>query len=126
MEVILQAFPIFFVNLLSNHIVFRRCADFFDPQRPGSIQDRPGIFFVALLVYLVYGINVSLVIDAGYLLMVIREVLAGLLLGFVAYMFVTAVQIAGGFIDMQMGFGMANVMDRYPGSQCRCSAISNL
>ncbi|WP_028561420.1 flagellar biosynthetic protein FliR [Paenibacillus pinihumi] len=114
MEVILQAFPIFL-------LIFCRITSFFVVAPIFSTRNVPAPFkiglgfFVALLVYLVYGINVSLVIDAGYLLMVIREVLAGLLLGFVAYMFVTAVQIAGGFIDMQMGFGMANVMDPVSG-----------
>lgn len=48
---------------------------------------------------------------------VIREVLIGILLGFVAYLFFTVTQIAGSFVDMQMGFGIANVVDPMTGAQ---------
>ena len=41
----------------------------------------------------------------------------GLLIGFIAYMIMSAIQIAGGFIDFQMGFAMANVIDPQTGAQ---------
>ena len=53
--------------------------------------------------------------DNRYPLLVLREVLAGLWLGFVAYLFFAIVQIAGGFIDLQKGFGLANVVDPMTG-----------
>jgi flagellar biosynthetic protein FliR len=55
--------------------------------------------------------------DDTYLLSVMREVLVGLALGFTAYLFFTAVQVSGSFVDLQMGFGIANVVDPLTGAQ---------
>ena len=46
-----------------------------------------------------------------------KEAMIGLLIGFVAYMIISAIQIAGGFIDFQMGFAIANVIDPQTGAQ---------
>lgn len=55
--------------------------------------------------------------DWLYIVSILREILVGLLLGFAAYLFFTAVQIAGAFIDIQMGLGLANVIDPMTGAQ---------
>lgn len=52
-----------------------------------------------------------------YFLLLIKEVLVGLLIGLIAYIILSAVQIAGGFIDFQMGFAVANVIDPQTGAQ---------
>jgi flagellar biosynthetic protein FliR len=49
-------------------------------------------------------------------LFILREVLVGLLIGFAAALFFAAVQTAGAFIDLQMGFAMANVFDPATGA----------
>src|SRR5699024_2780403 len=46
-----------------------------------------------------------------------KEALVGLLIGLIAYIILSAVQIAGGFIDFQMGFAIANVVDPQTGAQ---------
>jgi flagellar biosynthesis protein FliR len=56
-------------------------------------------------------------IDGFYIMLVIKEVLIGLLIGFLAFMIISAIQIAGGFIDFQMGFSIANVIDPQTGAQ---------
>ncbi|MBM7571835.1 flagellar biosynthetic protein FliR [Aquibacillus albus] len=56
-------------------------------------------------------------IDDQYLLLLFKEVLVGLLLGLIAYIILAAIQIAGGFIDFQMGFAIANVIDPQTGAQ---------
>ena len=38
-------------------------------------------------------------------------------LGLLAYIIMSAIQIAGGFIDFQMGFAIANVIDPQTGAQ---------
>lgn len=45
-----------------------------------------------------------------------REVLIGLLLGFIGYLMFMAIQTAGSFIDIQIGFGIANVIDPMTGT----------
>ena len=44
-------------------------------------------------------------IDAAYYLLILKEALVGILIGFIAYVIMSSIQIAGGFIDFQMGFG---------------------
>ena len=56
-------------------------------------------------------------IDLAYYLLIVKEALVGLFIGFVGYMIMSAIQIAGGFIDFQMGFSMANVIDPQTGAQ---------
>lgn len=54
--------------------------------------------------------------DSLYFLSIIREILVGIFLGFIAYLFFTVVQIAGSFVDIQIGFGIANVFDPLTGA----------
>lgn len=58
-----------------------------------------------------------------YALLVIKEFLIGLSMGFVAYLSYNAIYIAGELIDMQIGFGMVNVMD--PMSNIQVPITSN-
>ena len=46
-----------------------------------------------------------------FLLVVVKEALIGIVMGFLASMIFTAIQMAGSYIDLQVGFGFANVVD---------------
>lgn len=46
-----------------------------------------------------------------YFLLVLKEFLVGLTLGYVSYLIFTAILLAGQMIDMQVGFGVVNVID---------------
>jgi flagellar biosynthetic protein FliR len=73
-------------------------------------------FFVSIIVFSAIGLRDPMEIDGMYILDILKEVLVGLLLGFVSYLYFTAIQVAGSFIDIQMGFGMANVFDPMTGA----------
>lgn len=70
--------------------------------------------FVSLLTFSGLGIQ-QVPIDSVYFLSILKEIGVGLLLGFIGYMFFAVVQIAGAFIDMQMGLSMANIVDPLTG-----------
>lgn len=73
-------------------------------------------FFLTLIFY--HTIDPSSVdLEGIYIVLLIKEIMVGLLIGLVAYIIVSAVQIAGGFIDFQMGFAIANVIDPQTGAQ---------
>ncbi|MCQ6274109.1 flagellar type III secretion system protein FliR [Bacillus sp. V3B] len=73
-------------------------------------------FFLSLLIF--FSMEAPIFeINGSYYLLIIKELLVGLLIGFIAYLIMSAIQIAGGFIDFQMGFGMVNVMDPQTGAQ---------
>ncbi len=48
---------------------------------------------------------------AEYALIIVKEFAAGAGMGFVVYMVFSAIYVAGQLIDMQIGFGMVNVLD---------------
>ncbi|MUK89900.1 flagellar type III secretion system protein FliR [Ornithinibacillus sp. L9] len=73
-------------------------------------------FFLAFIMF--YTIDASaIVIDEMYIFLIVKEILIGLLIGLIGYIIISAVQIAGGFIDFQMGFAIANVVDPQTGAQ---------
>ncbi|MGN7386801.1 flagellar biosynthetic protein FliR [Sporosarcina sp. SAFN-015] len=84
-----------------------------------AIPTTQRIIFAALLSWMmVYTIDApSLEIDGSYILLVIKEATTGLFIGVIAYIVMSAIQIAGGFIDFQMGFAIANVIDPQTGAQ---------
>jgi flagellar biosynthesis protein FliR len=73
-------------------------------------------FFVAWILFLSMNKPI-LQIDGFFYMLIIKEALVGLLIGLIAYMIFAAIQIAGSFIDFQMGFAIANVIDPQTGAQ---------
>lgn len=56
-------------------------------------------------------------INGEYILLIMKEAIVGLSIGLIGYLIMSAIQIAGGFIDFQMGFAIANVIDPQTGAQ---------
>jgi len=46
-----------------------------------------------------------------YVLYIVKELVVGMILGYVTYVIMSALYLAGQLIDMQIGFGMVNVID---------------
>lgn len=59
----------------------------------------------------------EIALDGEYILLLLKEVIIGLFIGILAYIIMSVIQIAGGFIDFQMGFAIANVIDPQTGAQ---------
>lgn len=57
-------------------------------------------------------------------LIIAKEFIVGITIGFIAYLAFTAIYIAGEIIDMQIGFGIVNVMD--PISNIQVPVTSNV
>jgi flagellar biosynthesis protein FliR len=73
-------------------------------------------FFLTWIIY--YTLDVPVFeIDLSYYLLIIKEAFVGIIIGFIAYLMLSAIQVAGGLIDFQMGFAIANVMDPQTGAQ---------
>lgn len=115
MEMMLQGFS---VALL----IFCRITSFFVVAPLFSAPGVPQIYkiglsvFITFIVYAAFGTGQSIPMDAAYVLLILKEVLMGLLLGYTALLMMTAVQTAGAFIDIQIGFSMANVYDPMTGA----------
>src|SRR3954469_14983542 len=111
----IETFPAFL-------LVFVRVTAFFLVMPLFSYRTIPATFKVGLGFFLSLIMFLSMEapifeINGSYYLLIIKEMLVGLLIGFIAYVIMSAIQIAGGLIDFQMGFGMVNVMDPQTGAQ---------
>src|SRR5699024_1307185 len=73
-------------------------------------------FFLSLIILTTLG-DTSVVFEVNYLVLLAKELTIGILTGLIAYIILAALQIAGGFIDFQMGFAVANVIDPQTGAQ---------
>lgn len=115
MEVLLTSIPVFL-------LVFIRVLSFFLVIPIFSYRTIPARVKIGLALYLAYVIVFTIdtdpiEFDMVYILLVIKEAIAGIALGLIGYIILSAVQIAGGFIDFQMGFAIANVIDPQTGAQ---------
>lgn len=115
MDVIIPSFSGFLLVLVRVSSFFVTMPIF--AHRSVPVMHRLGLsFFLAWIMY--YTIDIpEFEIDGTYYILIIKEALVGLMIGFVAYMLLTAIQIAGGFIDFQMGLAIANVIDPQTGVQ---------
>lgn len=59
----------------------------------------------------------SIGLNDTFILLILKEALVGLSMGFVTGLFFFAVQMAGSFIDLQMGLSMASVINPESGQQ---------
>ncbi|MFD3268820.1 flagellar biosynthetic protein FliR [Paenibacillus dendritiformis] len=115
MEILVQAFPVFLLTLCRITAFFVTVPVISSRGVPNHF--RVGLaFFVSVIAYLLFGIGKTVPADGMFVIFIIREVLIGLLIGFLAQLFFTAVQTAGSFIDIQIGFGIANVIDPLTGA----------
>ncbi|WP_456275483.1 flagellar biosynthetic protein FliR [Bacillus sp. AK128] len=73
--------------------------------------------FLSFIMYYTIEIPQTLQFDEFYIMLIIKELLVGIMIGLTAFIILSAIQIAGGFIDFQMGFAMANVVDPQTGAQ---------
>ena len=73
-------------------------------------------FILSWMMY--YTVDVEpFIVNGDYIMLVVKEAMIGLLLGLIAYIVMSAIQIAGSFIDFQAGFAIANIIDPQTGAQ---------
>ncbi|AXN40554.1 flagellar biosynthetic protein FliR [Peribacillus butanolivorans] len=115
MEDIFPYFPAFLLIMVRVTTFFVAMPIF--SYRSIPIQHRIGLgIFLAWIMY--YTIEAPvLALDVTFYLLIIKEAFVGFFIGFAAYMILSAVQVAGGLIDFQMGFSIANVIDPQTGAQ---------
>lgn len=116
---------LFFDRLNQILLIWGRTAGFFITAVPFSIRNVPLRFKVgmaAVFAYLVLMINLNepppaVENMAGYILLFIGELLVGCILGFITQIIFSVFRVAGHYLDVQMGLGVANVVDPEYGTQ---------
>lgn len=110
---------VLFRSLETNLLVFARILGIFIFNPILSRRNIPTIAKVGASVFITYIIIMVVQpepVESGgqagiYVMMILRESLIGLLIGFITNMFFYMVQVAGEIMDMQSGLGMAKVFD---------------
>ncbi len=116
MEHAITNFPLFL-------LVFARIGAFFVSAPLFSYRNIPVMnkimISAALAFFASFAIEPAseLLIDGRYFLLIVKEAIVGVGIGLIAMLILYAVQVAGGFIDFQMGFAIANVVDPQTGIQ---------
>ncbi|MDD2620543.1 MAG: flagellar biosynthetic protein FliR, partial [Syntrophomonadaceae bacterium] len=85
---------------------------------PGRVKGLILILLAAAMAYFVpvnYGQNITT--PAYFLAALVVEILIGYTIGFIAYLVLATIQLAGQIMDMQMGFAIVNVVDPQSGTQ---------
>lgn len=111
--------------LYSFLLVFVRLTAFFVSAPIFSARTIPMQFKIAFNFFLVVILFPFINVDAEnlindnnlFILMLIQETMIGLVLGWITQMMFSSIQVAGAFVDIQNGLGMANVSDPQTGIQ---------
>ncbi|GGA62948.1 flagellar biosynthetic protein FliR [Ornithinibacillus halotolerans] len=101
-------------------LILVRVLGFFVTMPLFSYRTIPIQFRIGMSVFLAFVIFYTVdpvVVDNLFFFLLVKEALVGILIGLIGYIVVSALQVAGGFIDFQMGFAIANVMDPQTGAQ---------
>ncbi|MBQ5318962.1 MAG: flagellar biosynthetic protein FliR [Oscillospiraceae bacterium] len=125
-------FIVLFRSFETNILVFARILSIFAFTPILSRRNVPviarvtiSIFITMLVIMVVQPEPVDSGTQAGiYLMMLVREIFIGLVLGFITNLFFSTVQVAGEIMDMQSGLGMAKVFD--PETNAQISIIGSV
>lgn len=108
-DVILNQYQLFL-------LVFVRVSGIFIFSPFFSSQNVPNIMKIGLSFSLTLLITVSrpVSVEIGnqiLLIVIMKELMVGIIIGFISYVFMSAFYVLGQIVDMKIGFGMANVVD---------------
>lgn len=81
-----------------------------------SSQNIPNMMKIGLTISISYLISLASPLSVDMtneilLVIIIKELMVGIIIGFISYAFFSAFYVMGQVIDMKIGFGMVNVMD---------------
>ncbi|MFZ7104610.1 MAG: flagellar biosynthetic protein FliR [Peptococcaceae bacterium] len=117
MTAIFQYFPIFCIVLMRMSGFIITAPIFNSRNIPPHLKIFLSLALSAFVFLLIYPDHAVPAFDISFIILAVSEFLIGVVIGFSAQFLFAAIQLAGQSIDMQMGFGMVNVMDPQSGMQ---------
>ncbi len=109
MELIFNKYQLFLLVMIRTSGIFI-FSPFFSSQNIPNTMKIGLSFSVSLLITSVLSISPDLSNEI-FLLLIIKELMVGIIIGFISYAFFSAFYVMGQIVDMKIGFGMANVID---------------
>ncbi|KNF08830.1 flagellar biosynthesis protein FliR [Gottschalkia purinilytica] len=74
-------------------------------------------FIMSIILVNVVNVEQTIFNDLEFLIVCTKELVIGLMIGFISYLFFTLFYLSGQIIDMQVGFSMVNVLDPQSNTQ---------
>ena len=108
---ILDKYPLLLVIILRISGFFISAPVFNSRNLPTQLKIAFTLFISLFVYFILYPTTNVPEINFSFILLLISEFLIGLVIGYTAQLLFSALQLAGQSIDMQIGFGMVNVMD---------------
>ncbi len=115
--IMIEKFTVFFLVLVRMSSLFVITPIFGRKNVPNYMKIGLAFFCTVILVPLLGDVTVEFTNIFAYTGIVIKEMLIGIVLGYVSFLVFSAIYVAGQIIDMQIGFGMVNVLDPTIGAQ---------
>ncbi len=109
-DIILNKYQIFLLVLVRVTGLFIATPIFSRNNIPNTLK----VSFAVLLSFVLLNAINSNLVNYGifdFTILIVKELAIGLVIGFISYLFFTSLYLAGQVIDMQIGFGMVNVLD---------------
>ncbi|MEW9051247.1 MAG: flagellar biosynthetic protein FliR [Neobacillus sp.] len=113
---ILHYLPLFLLVFVRLTCFFVTAPLWMERQVPGRFKVGTA-FFISLLVVGLIQPGQLIEMDTMFILLVLKEAVVGLALGFLSMALLYAVQLAGSFIDLQSGFAMSAMFNPQTGVQ---------
>ncbi|MCE7794590.1 flagellar type III secretion system protein FliR [Salipaludibacillus sp. CUR1] len=115
MAEIFEWFPAYMLILVRLSAFFMTLPFFSYQNIPGQLKIGMAVFMSWIIFFTgdwpVFEVNYE------FFLLIIKEALVGLTVGLIATILLYAIQVAGGLIDLKLGFMIANVIDPQTGAQ---------
>ncbi|MFZ4454168.1 flagellar biosynthetic protein FliR [Salibacterium aidingense] len=111
----LNQLPVYLLVLIRVLAFFTSMPLFSYRNVPAHFKVGLGAFFAFIIVFTLDVPEMN--IDSTYILLIFKEMLVGLSIGLIAGIMIYAVQVAGMFLDIALGFLVANVIDPQTGAQ---------
>lgn len=109
-DIILNKYQIFLLIFVRSTGIFVITPIFSRKNIPNTIKIGFA-FFLSLIIFTTVDYDTLAFNELSMVLLIIKEFSVGLIIGFISYVFFTSMYVAGQIIDMQIGFGMVNVLD---------------
>ncbi|KJS87504.1 MAG: flagellar biosynthesis protein FliR [Peptococcaceae bacterium BICA1-8] len=115
--IIFEFYPLLLAIILRITGFFISAPVFNSRNIPVQLKIALALILSLLVFFMIYTKTSIPEINIGYIFLLISEFLIGIVIGFTAQLLFSAIQLAGQSIDMQMGFGIVNIMDPQSGLQ---------
>lgn len=110
LDILLKRYEIFLLVLVRTTGVFVLSPFFSSQNIPNTFKIGFALIFSFILTSIMDA-NYLNNINSNYVVLIMKELIVGIALGFISYAFMSAFYVLGQIVDMKIGFGMVNVID---------------